>query len=221
MKNQSPKIITIEGNIGVGKSTFIKLFAKRFANSVLVDEPVDLWKSVKDDSGNNMLGIFYSDIQRWAYTFQNMAYVTRMMKIEETIRENKYEYIFLDRSLGTDRNIFEQMLYDDKKINEVEHQIYNLWVNFYQKFVRPEQSGPIIYLRAEPEISFERIQKRGREEEKNITLEYLKKIHQYHEKWLNTNSANVIIVDCNKDFETDINNQNNIFNSIIKKMDSM
>ena len=212
----SPKIIIIEGNIGVGKSTFIKLFANQFKNSVVVDEPVDMWTQIKNESGDNILGIFYSDIERWAYTFQNIAYVTRMMKIEDKIRENKYEYIFLDRSLGTDKNVFEKMLYDDKKIKEVEHQSYNLWESFYTKYVRPEINNTIIYLRAEPEISYERIKKRGRVEEQNISLEYLQKLHKYHEAWLNSDDKkNVIIVDCNKEFETDIEHQNNIFNNII------
>lgn len=224
----SPKIVTkiiiVEGNIGVGKSTFIKLFANQFKNSVVIDEPVDLWTEIKDDNGENILGVFYSDIERWAYTFQSMAYVTRMMKIEDKIRENKYDYIFLDRSLGTDRNVFEKMLYDDKKINQIEHQIYNLWADFYHKYVRIESSYPIIYLRAEPEVSFERIKKRGRVEEQNITLDYLQKLHQYHEAWLNSSTQNqknlqsIIIVDCNKDFEDDVNNRNNIFNDIIKKL---
>jgi deoxyadenosine/deoxycytidine kinase len=219
----SPKIIIIEGNIGVGKSTFIKLFANQFKNSVVVDEPVDLWTQIKNESGDNILGIFYSDIERWAYTFQSMAYVTRMMKIEDKIRENKYEYIFLDRSLGTDKNVFEKMLFDDKKINQIEHKIYNLWSDFYNNYVRPETDNTIIYLRAEPEISFDRIKKRGRVEEQNISLEYLQKLHKYHEQWLNSNEnsnkkKNIIIVDCNKDFELDIEHQNNIFNNIIDKL---
>ena len=60
------------------------------------------------------------------------------MKIEDSIRTSKSEYIFLDRSLGTDSNVFEAMLYDQGKINKLEHSMYKLWCDFYHKYVRPQ-----------------------------------------------------------------------------------
>jgi deoxyadenosine/deoxycytidine kinase len=60
----------------------------------------------------------------------------------------------------------------------------------------------IIYLKCSPEVCLGRIKIRGREEEKNITLEYLNKLHQAHEDWLNNNPC-ALILDCNKDFEHD------------------
>ena len=102
--------ISIEGNIGVGKSSFIDILKNNFDCEV-VPEPVQMWLNIKDDNTNkNILQTFYDDITRWGYTFQNVACITRMMTIEDTIRNTKKPYVFLDRSLGTDKNVFELML---------------------------------------------------------------------------------------------------------------
>jgi deoxyadenosine/deoxycytidine kinase len=234
------KLISIEGNIGVGKSTFTTLLQQKIKSSILVPEPVDLWLNIKENEVNgvngesnevNILQLFYSDIKRWAYTFQNMAYITRSMLIEDSIKNtikinqtneetNKIiKYIFLDRSLGTDRYVFEKMLYDDKKISEIEHQCYNLWCNFYDNYVRSNIKNKTIYLQCDPLISFERINKRGRNEEKNIDIEYLQKLHNYHESWL-LNNSDVLVLDCNKDFEFNIDYQNELINKVINYINS-
>ncbi len=212
MSQYNKNVIAIEGNIGVGKSTFTQILKKNFDKSTIVSEPVDMWLNIKNNNDDNILGMFYKDTKRWAYTFQNLAYITRMMKIEDAIR-NSDGIIFLDRSLGTDRNVFEKMLYDDKLLNEIEHQMYNLWYDFYHKYVNSNTNQIYIYLRCNPEIAYDRIAKRGREEEKNITLEYLNKLHEYHEQWL-MGLENVIIIDCNKDFEYDLEYQNKIIDLI-------
>ncbi len=197
-----PKTVQIEGNIGVGKSTFTNLLKENIANSELVSEPVDMWLHVKNSDGKNILQTFYDDIPRWAYTFQNIAYVTRMMKIERAIRNSTSDYVFLDRSIDTDRYVFEKMLWEEGQLQKIEHEAYDLWCQFYQEFVRTESDKKIIYLRCSPEVCLDRIKIRGREEEKNITMEYLNKLHKAHEDWLSNNSC-ALILDCNKDFEHD------------------
>jgi len=208
-------IITIEGNIGVGKSTFTNIMKNTFSNSMIVSEPVDMWLNTKSESGENILGLFYKDIPRWGYTFQNLAYVTRMMKIQNAVNSDK-DIIFLDRSLGTDRHVFEKMLHDDGLITDIEHTMYEVWCDFYYNYVNKNNNWKYIYLRCAPDTAFKRIQKRGRAEEKNITLEYLNKLHKYHEIWLN-NIDNVLIIDCDKDFENDLDYQNEIINKIREK----
>ncbi len=208
-------IVAIEGNIGVGKSTFTRILKETFENSTIVSEPVDMWLNIKNDQGENILGLFYKDTNRWAYTFQNLAYITRMMKIEDAIRSSD-GIVFLDRSLGTDRNVFEKMLHDDKILDEVEHSMYNLWYDFYTKYVNNNFNEIYIYLKCDPKTAYERIKKRGREEEKNISFEYLEKLHKYHEDWL-CNLNNVVIIDCDRDFETDQIYQTEIMNYLKSK----
>jgi deoxyadenosine/deoxycytidine kinase len=214
-----PKIIQIEGNIGVGKSTFTQLLKDNIPSSEIVSEPVDMWLQIKNFNDKNILQMFYDDTQRWAYTFQNIAYVTRMMKIERTIRNSFSDYIFLDRSIETDRYVFEKMLWEEGKLQKIEHEAYELWCNFYQDFVRPNNSKKIIYLRCSPEVCAQRIQIRGREEEKSITIDYLNKLHLAHEDWLFNKSilnSDVLVLDCTKDFEHDFKYRSELLEQVKK-----
>ena len=70
-------------------------------------------------------------------------------------------------------------------------------------------------MRCLPEIALERIKKRGRDEEKNITIEYLNDIHRYHEEWLmDGKTKNVIVINCDKEFENDQDYQHLILNQV-------
>jgi len=213
-------IVSIEGNIGVGKSTFVDLIKRSVENSEVVYEPVEMWKNLRDSNGENILQKFYHDIERWAYSFQNLACISRMIKIEDTIKNSTAQYIFLDRSLGTDKNVFEKMLYDSGKISEIEHQMYNMWCDFYHKNIRREFANIIIYLRCDPKTARERIKKRGRVEEKDISIEYLNDLNKYHESWLmnSDTNKNVIVIDCDKDFESDSGYQQEILSLVIKEI---
>jgi deoxyadenosine/deoxycytidine kinase len=213
-------IISIEGNIGVGKSTFVNILKNNIDDCEVVDEPVEMWKKLVDSDGKNILQLFYDDSKRWGYSFQNVACISRMIKIEEAIKKSSKKVIFLDRSLGTDRHIFEKMLYDSGVITEIEHQMYNMWCDFYYKHVRNQTNNVVIYLKSTPAICAKRILKRGREEEKNITLEYLTSLDTYHNNWLlkDSSDSNVIVIDCDSDFENDMEKQKEMINIINEKI---
>ena len=57
------QLIAIEGNIGVGKSTFTGILKNTFENSMIVPEPIDIWMNIKNKEGENILGLFYKDIK--------------------------------------------------------------------------------------------------------------------------------------------------------------
>ena len=216
---ESKIIISVEGNIGAGKSTFIDILKKKWDDCEVVSEPIEMWKDLKDSNGENILQIFYKDIKRWAYSFQNVACITRMIKIENIIKNSPHKFIFLDRSLGTDKNVFEKMLFDSGDINAVEHSMYNLWSDFYYEHVRPHENSMYIYLKCSPETSNERIKKRGRIEEESISLEYLKRLDKYHDDWLlNINSDNLIVLNCDEEFENNEDLQNNMIEQIKEKL---
>jgi deoxycitidine kinase len=211
------KIISVEGNIGVGKSTFISILKNKWPNCDIVSEPIELWKDLTNEDNKNILQMFYEDINRWSYTFQNLACITRMMKIEDKINESNCEYIFLDRSLATDKHVFEKMLFENNNMNLIEHKMYNLWCDFYDKYVRNSKNYTYIYLKCDPNICLNRIKKRGRSEEESINLKYLEDLNKYHDEWL-LNNKNAIVIDCNESFEEDENKQEEFINLIRNKL---
>jgi deoxyadenosine/deoxycytidine kinase len=205
-------IISIEGNIGVGKSSFIELLKKNLNEEKYeyIPEPVDEWLSLKDENGKNLLQTFYEDKKRWGYTFQNIAYLTRMNKIIDAIQKSNKDFIILDRSLSADLNTFTKMLYEEGSMNELEWNAYNMWNNFFDQKFGKDIEHLIVYLRCDPEISYERSKKRNRNEEKEIPLEYFKKLNKYHEDWLMRKEKvspsgihRILILNSNKDFIKD------------------
>jgi deoxyguanosine kinase len=180
-------IISIEGNIGSGKSSVIKELKKKYKQFYYLEEPVDSWTSVKDDNGKTILDLFYGDNTRWAYTFQNLAYITRVKQILAI--KDKYEYIVMERSIFTDRNVFAKIMEQDGHINKIEKGLYDQWFEFLNKDVKVDG---YIYIKADPKTSLERIRKRNRQGEENITLEYLEKLHKAHNEWLiQENTTNI------------------------------
>lgn len=209
------KLISIEGNIGVGKSTFTNIL-KELPNVDIVFEPVDMWSNIKDNNTDkNILETFYTDMPRWSYTFQNVAYITRVMNMENRIRESKNAYIFLDRSLETDKYVFEKTLHDDGLINDIEHNAYNLWFDFYYNYVRPKQDVYRIYLNANVDTCYKRIHIRDRSGEEKVSKEYLSKLEKCHNEWLQT-EKHVLTLDCNQDFEHNQDIQNDMIEQVKK-----
>lgn len=217
------KIISIEGNIGVGKTTFTEKLKQLFSssNTAFIQEPVDQWLKLVDNDNVNILQKFYDDKQRWGYTLQNLAYITRMTTVIEKIVPIKNKYIFTDRSIETDKNVFAKMLHDDKFLDDLEWNIYNYWNNFFDKYIKPTGKLNAIYLKCSPETAMERIKKRGRIEEANIPYEYIEKLSIYHDNWLLNTSDNVLVLDCDKDFENDLDVFNEYANKVMSFVNSL
>ena len=193
-------MISIEANIGSGKSTFLKKIKESGEKSFnVINEPLDEWQNTYSANGENILGNFYSDQERWSYTFQSNAFITRIQKYE---RESVSDKINLsERSPLSDYNIFAKMLKQDGKIDEIEWKLYQNWYTWLiEKFNAKPKA--IIYLKCSPEVSFARIKKRDRNEENNIPYEYIKRVHDFHEEWLmNESDIPVLIINANNDFE--------------------
>ena len=177
------KIVSIEGNIGSGKSTLVEALRKNYEGSSQVcflQEPVDIWNTIRDNEGTTMLAKFYKDTKKYSFAFQMMAYISRLVLLRDAI-EKGYDVIVVERSMFTDKMVFAKMLYDDGNIEEVEYQIYNKWFDVFVKDLPPID---IIYVKTSPSVALERVEKRARDGE-CIPLEYLENCHKYHEEWLN------------------------------------
>lgn len=189
-------IISIEGNIGSGKSTLVKIL-KDYINEnkeniynkhiIFLEEPVQEWNSITDKEGKTMIELFYNDKKKYSFSFQMMAYISRLASIKNIIKNNPDSIIICERSLYTDKNVFAKMLYDDEFIEEVEYKIYQKW---FDTFIDNAFIDTIFYIQTDPKICFERVQKRCRKGENSIELEYLEKCSSYHDDWLISNSSN-------------------------------
>tara|TARA_B100000902_G_scaffold376892_1_gene408552 strand:+ start:1192 stop:2271 length:1080 start_codon:yes stop_codon:yes gene_type:complete len=191
------KIYTIEGNIGSGKSSFVKQLKHHYKDNTSIyflDEPVEEWNEIKDKSNKSMIEKYYENQSRYAFAFQMMAYITRIKKLQNALNDG-YNIIVTERCIYTDKNVFAKMLYDENKIEDVEYVIYNKW---FEEFTSNIPDINIIYIKTKPEIAKERINLRNRKGEENIPLEYLQKCDIYHTNWINNIKVeNKLILDGN------------------------
>lgn len=233
MLNISFEIVSIEGNIGSGKSTLCNMLKRYFKHYNLsqykikyhfIDEPVKEWETIQDSKqGNkNMLQLFYEDQDKYSFVFQTTAYITRLQNIrnimnriinqhyeeqESTVVNRHYisdepvkHILITERSLQTDRNVFAKMLYNNNKISEIEWQSYNYW---FDNFVKEYGATRFVYVKAPPSTAHARVQKRSRDGEEGIPLDYLDRCHSYHEQWLdNIDESNIHMFDSSVELNT-------------------
>lgn len=196
----------IEANIGAGKTTFINKLKKYYSSNndiICIEEPVDEWLQFKDSNNNNILNMFYENQNRWSYTFQMNAFMTRIESIKKKYEQGKIN--FIERSIYTDKNCFALICKENGSINEIEWKLYNNWFQWLNNKFDVEPEG-YIYIKTSPKTCYERIKKRNRTEESNIPLEYLNNLNEKHEKWLISNDNNnvpVLVLDGEEDFEND------------------
>lgn len=197
-----PLVISIEGNIGSGKSTIINEMKKTCfkiygLDVVYVDEPVTQWEQIKSKDGKNMLELFYADPVKYSFSFQMMAYISRLILLKEAIKNNQNKVIITERCLLTDYNIFASMLYEQGKMSEEEYTIYKKWFHYFQNDI---VMTAIIYVQCDPEISHARCLKRCRSGE-DLSLEYLTDCHTKHEDWMNREMMSTIVINNNDELD--------------------
>jgi deoxyadenosine/deoxycytidine kinase len=207
------KTFIVQGNIASGKTTLCKLLElQNIDKTEVIYEPVDKWISLTDSDGNNILKLYYDNKERYAYTLQTYAFLTRAKLLKE---KQKKPLRFMERCIMTDKHVFAKALYETNIMSELEWKMYNDWSEWiYNDIIQSngEPSG-YIYIRCDPEISYERLKIRSRSEEDTVPLEYLQLLHKYHDEWL-LNDKNVLVIDVNKDFEHDKEELERIMNKI-------
>lgn len=218
-------IVSIEGNIGSGKSTLLSNLRKHYENSsnvVFLKEPVDEWEKIVDENGETILKKFYADQEKYSFPFQMMAYVSRLKVLHDTLKtikndnENRNIIIITERSLYTDKMVFAKMLYDSKKIEHVNYQIY---LNWFDTFSYEYPVNKVVYVKTSPDICYQRIIKRSRTGEDNIPLEYLTSCSNYHDNMLNKeNKACICLNQLTLDGNVDIYEHKNQVKEWIDKI---
>ena len=86
-------IFSVEGNIGSGKSTLLKEMKTKIKkiehyDLIYLQEPVDTWESFKDENGKNIIESFYENNEKFAFSFQMMAYISRLHQLKTTLKNN-------------------------------------------------------------------------------------------------------------------------------------
>jgi deoxyadenosine/deoxycytidine kinase len=195
--------IAVCGNIGSGKTTLVEKLSKHYGWTPLY-ESVDQNPYLKD---------FYDDMTRWAFHLQIYFLNSRFNQIRE-IRDSK-KTIIQDRTIYEDAHIFAANLHASGHISDRDYQSYLDLFNSMITFVHPPDL--LIYLKADIPKLVQQIQKRGRNFEYGIRLEYLKNLNEHYEKWIGSyNQSKLLIIDVNAmDFAERIED----FSAIVGRID--
>ncbi|NBP70021.1 MAG: deoxynucleoside kinase [Cytophagia bacterium] len=197
------KHIAIAGNIGCGKTTLAGKLGKHYGWQIL-------YESVDD---NPYLRDFYEDMKRWAFHLQIYFLNSRFKQINDI--RSTCKVTVQDRTIYEDAYIFAANLHKSGHINERDYKSY---LDIFQSMVRFVQPPDLlIYLRADIPKLVEQIQKRGRDYENAIRLDYLKTLNEHYEEWISSYSDGKLLI-------IDVNNMNFVdniddFAFIIQKID--
>ena len=162
--------VAIAGNIGSGKTTLTSLLSKHFKW-----EPH--YESVDD---NPYLNSFYEDMRRWSFNLQIYFLNSRFRQIIK-IRESG-KNVIQDRTIYEDAYIFAPNLHEMHLMTSRDFENYKSLFELMSSFIQPPDL--LIYLRATVPTLVNQIQKRGREYEESIRLDYLKMLNERYEQWI-------------------------------------
>ena len=165
-------VVAIEGQIGSGKSSFLNEF--RGKEGFRVDfEPVSEWQSV--NGRYNLLDMYYKDAARYSYLFQSYVAVSNARR---NILAPPRTTVLAERLLG--QRAFAELLYEEEKLTGAEYYTLNQITQSLEKSL--PQPDLVIYMRCNTSVALQRIQRRGRAEESQITEDYLARVAAMHDK---------------------------------------
>jgi len=180
--------IAIAGNIGAGKTTLTELLAKRFS-----------WDPHYEDVDTNpYMHSFYEDMQRWSFNLQIYFLNSRFRQVMEIRESNKT--IIQDRTIYEDAYIFAPNLHEMGLMPTRDFENYLSLFELMSKFLQAPDL--LIYLKSTVPNLVSQIQNRGRDYENSIRIDYLKRLNERYEEWIdNYEEGKLLIVDVDdKDF---------------------
>lgn len=203
-KSKKPKHIAVAGNIGAGKTTLTELLAKHYK-----------WiPHFEDVEHNPYLNDFYEDMPRWSFQLQIYFLNSRLNQLIEI--RNGSETVIQDRTIYEDAYIFAPNLHEMGLMSKRDFDNYAKFFQTLKSMVQPPDL--LVYLQATVPTLVGQIQSRGREYEENIRLDYLKRLNEYYNRWIESYKEGQLLI---------INVDNNRFNQneedlgkIINKIDA-
>jgi len=208
-----PFTISVEGNVGSGKSTVLNFF-KQYPDISVYPEPVSTWTNL---NGTNYLDLVYKNQTRWGMTFESLVMQT-MLEIQlrdcrnyttlqdlATTKPNTPAVKMMERSLLATRHIFVRNL--NNTIAMEDFKVLESWLDRLNRMQQIDTGvDVIIYLRTDPSVTIKRVAKRHRHEEMDVPLKYYQGLNQLYEDWLIhgnstgiTHHPRIIVIDANKD----------------------
>jgi deoxyadenosine/deoxycytidine kinase len=185
MSANKPKHIAIAGNIGAGKTTLTEMLSKHY-------KWIPQFENVDE---NPYLYDFYEDMPRWSFNLQIFFLNSRLNQLLEIQRGT--ETIVQDRTIYEDAMIFAPNLHEMGLMNKRDFDNYYSFFETLKSMVKPPDL--LIYLKGSVPTLVGQIQKRGREYEENIRLDYLKKLNEFYNKFIdNYQEGKLLIVDVDK-----------------------
>ena len=188
MAKKKTKHIALAGNIGAGKTTLTTMLAKHYK-----------WTPhFEDVERNPYLVDFYEDMNRWSFNLQIYFLNSRLNQLLD-IRKGT-ETVIQDRTIYEDAYIFAPNLYEMGLMPKRDFENYSTFFGNLKTMI--DAPDLLIYLKASIPKLVDQIQKRGRDYEENIRLDYLKRLNEYYNKWIdNYNDGPLLVVDVdNMDF---------------------
>jgi len=179
-KNKKPKHIAVAGNIGAGKTTLTELLSKHYK-----------WiPQFEDVDHNPYLNDFYEDMPRWSFQLQIYFLNNRLNQLLDIHRGT--QTVIQDRTIYEDAHIFAPNLHE---MNLMSKRDFNNYFKFFETLKTMVQPPDLlIFLQSSVPTLVGQIQKRGREYEENIRLDYLKKLNEYYTKWIKAYSEGPLLI---------------------------
>ena len=196
-KIKSKRIYALEGNIGAGKTTVLKMLTKNFKDVEFVEEPVKEWQNL---GGMNLLDSFYSNPQRWGFSFEFYSMLTKIQALLKAADSDK-PIIIIERSILSNK-VFMDLSNELGKLDKMEYCMLMNTYNFYLQNIYPQISG-ILYLDTPVDECMKRITKRNRGEECGIERSYLEALKRKLDELANSSTMIVVRIngmyDCVRD----------------------
>ena len=202
---KNPRHVAVAGNIGAGKTTLTELLSKHYK-----------WiPHFEDVDHNPYLMDFYEDMPRWSFNLQIYFLNSRLNQLLEIQRGT--ETVIQDRTIYEDAHIFAPNLHDMGLMSKRDFDNYFKFFQTLKSMVQPPDL--LIYLKASVPALVGQIQKRGREYEENIRLDYIKKLNELYNKWIESyKEGPLLIIDIDKN---QYHKKEEDLGEIITKVDSM
>jgi deoxyadenosine/deoxycytidine kinase len=162
--------LAIAGNIGVGKTELTNRLSAELGWLAYYEPVIQ----------NPYLDAFYADMRRWSFHLQ-IYFLSERFKAQVEISKSSLPFI-QDRTIYEDAEIFARTLYQQGSMTEVDYQNYIALFEVMMSFLRPPDA--ILYLRASPGVLMERIARRGRPSEQAITIDYIERLNDAYDGWM-------------------------------------